>query len=100
MRGLSACARSSFRRLNAFSAFVSHLNGTFSRVNFINGLAFVGGQSCVLRSMGVAAAAALHKGMRVPVSSHFIRSKYLCSLMENMYTKVNDVCMYECIHAY
>ena len=46
------------------------------------------------------AAAALHEGMRVPMSSQFIRSKYLCCLMENLYTKVNDVCMYECMHAY
>ena len=53
--------------------------------------------------MGVAAAA-LHEGMRVPMSSQSIQSEYLCYLMENLYTKVNDVCMYECIltcmHAY
>ena len=49
--------------------------------------------------MGVAAAA-LHEGMRVPMSSQFIRSKYLCCLMENLYTKVHDVCMHECMHAY
>ena len=49
--------------------------------------------------MGVAAAA-LHEGMRVLMSSQFIRSKYVCCLTENLYTKVNDVCMYECMHAY
>ena len=49
--------------------------------------------------MGVAAAA-LHEGMRVPMSSQFIRSKYLCCLMENLYTKVHDVCMHECMNAY
>ena len=49
--------------------------------------------------MGVAAAA-LHEGMPVPMSSQFIRSKYLCCLMENLYTKVHDVCMHECMHAY
>ena len=38
--------------------------------------------------------------MRVPVSSQSIQSKYLYYLMENLYTKVNDVCMYKCIHAY
>ena len=51
--------------------------------------------------MGAAAAAAvLHEGMRVLMSSQSIQSKYLCCLMENLYTKVNDVCMYECMHAY
>ena len=50
--------------------------------------------------IGVAAAAVLHEGMRVPMSSQSIQSKYLCYLMENLYTKVNDVCMYECMHAY
>ncbi len=49
--------------------------------------------------MGVEAAPALHDGMRVPMSSQFIRSKYLCCLMENLYTKVNDVCMHEYMHA-
>ena len=44
--------------------------------------------------MGVAATA-LHEGMRVPI----IRSKYLCCLMENLYTKVHDVCMHVCMHA-
>ena len=29
-----------------------------------------------------------------------IQSKYLYYLMENLYTKGNDVCMYECMHAY
>ena len=48
--------------------------------------------------MGVAAAA-LHEGMRVPMSSQFIRSKYLCCLMENLYTKVHDVCIYVCMQA-
>ena len=46
------------------------------------------------------AAAVLHEGMRVPMSSQSIQSKYLCCLMENLYTKVNDVCIYECMHAY
>ena len=41
------------------------------------------------------AVAVLHEGMRVPISSQSIQSKYLCYLMENLYTKVNDVCMYE-----
>ena len=50
--------------------------------------------------MGVAAAAALHEGMCVPMSSQFIRSKYLCCLIKNLYTKVNNVCMHECMHAY
>ncbi len=49
--------------------------------------------------MGVAVAA-LHEGLRVPMSSQFMRSKYLCCLMENLYTKVHDVCMHECMHAY
>ena len=47
------------------------------------------------RRMGAAAATVLHEGMRVPMSSQSIQSKYLCCLMENLYTKVNDVCMYE-----
>ena len=46
------------------------------------------------------AVAALHEGLRVPMSSQFMRSKYLCCLMENLYTKVHDVCMHECMHAY
>ena len=46
------------------------------------------------------AAAVLHEGMRVPLSSQSRQSKYLCYLMENLYTKVNDVCMYECKHVY
>ena len=50
--------------------------------------------------MGAAAAAVLHEGMRVPMSSQSIQSKYLYYLVENLYTKVNDVCMYECMHAY
>ena len=50
--------------------------------------------------MGVAAAAPLHDRIRVPMSSQFIQSKYLCCLMENLYTKVNDVCMHEYMHAY
>ena len=49
--------------------------------------------------MGVAAAA-LHEGMRVPMSGQSIQSKYFCYLMENMYTKVNNVSMYECMYAY
>ena len=49
---------------------------------------------------GMGAAAVLHEGMRVPLSSQSIQSKYLYYLMENLYTKVNDVCMYKCIHAY
>ncbi len=44
--------------------------------------------------MGVAVAA-LHEGLRVPMSSQFMRSKYLCCLMENLYTKVH---MYICTH--
>ena len=53
-----------------------------------------------------AAAAVLHEGMRVPMSSQSIQSKYLCCLMENLYTKVNDICicmnacMLTCTHAY
>ena len=50
--------------------------------------------------IGAAVAAVLHEGMRVPLSSQSIQSKYLYCLMENLYTKVNDVCMYECMHAY
>ena len=50
--------------------------------------------------MGAAAAAVLHEGMRVPLSSQSRQSKYLCYLMENLYTKVNGVCMQECMHAY
>ena len=49
--------------------------------------------------MGVAVAA-LHEGLRVPMSGQSIQSKYFCYLMENMYTKVNNVSMYECMHAY
>ena len=47
-----------------------------------------------------AAAAVLHEGMRDPMSSQSIQSKYLSCLMENLYTKVNDICMYKCMHAY
>ena len=50
--------------------------------------------------MGTAAAAVLHEGMRVLMSSQAIQTKYLYYLMENLYTKVNYVCMYECMHAY
>ena len=50
--------------------------------------------------MGAAAAAKLNEGMRVPMNSQSIQSKYLCYFMENLDTKVNDVCMYECMHAY
>ena len=50
--------------------------------------------------MGVAAAAALHDGIRVPMSSQFILSNNLCCLMENLYTKVNDLCMHEYMHGY
>ena len=50
--------------------------------------------------MGAAEAAVLHEGMRVPMSGQSIQSKYFCYLMENMCTKVNNVCMYECMHAY
>ena len=50
--------------------------------------------------MGAAAAAVLHEGMRVPMTSQSIQPKYLCCLMENLYTKVHDVCMHECMHAY
>ena len=50
--------------------------------------------------MGAAEAAVLHEGMRVPMSGQSIQSKYLCYLMENLYTKVNDVCMCECMHSY
>ena len=62
-------------------------------------------QRCVLGSggggrMGAEAAAVLHEGMCVLVSSQSIQSKYLYYLMENLYTKVNDVCKYECMHAY
>ena len=52
------------------------------------------------------AAAVLHERMHVPMSSQSIQSKYLCCLMENLYTKVNDICicmnacMLTCIHAY
>ena len=49
---------------------------------------------------GGAAAAVLHEGMRVPMSSQSKQTKYFCYLMENMYTEVNDACMYECMHAY
>ena len=49
--------------------------------------------------MEAAAAAVLHEGMCVPMSSQSIQSKYFCYLMENVYTKVNVVCMYECMHA-
>ena len=53
------------------------------------------------RRIGAAGAAAeLHEGMRVPMSSQSIQSKYLCYFMENLDTKVNDVCLYECTHAY
>ena len=48
--------------------------------------------------MGAAAAAVLYEGMRVPMTSQSIQSKYLCYLMENLYTKVNDVCMNACMH--
>ena len=34
--------------------------------------------------MGAAAAAVLHEGMRVPLSSQSIQSKYLCYLMEDL----------------
>ena len=44
-----------------------------------------------------AAAAVLHEGMRVPLSSRSIQSKHLHYLMKTLYTKVNGVCMYECI---
>ena len=47
------------------------------------------------RRMGAAAATVLHEGMRVPMSSQFIQLRYFCCLMETLYTKVNDVCMYE-----
>ena len=50
--------------------------------------------------MGAAEAAVLHEGMRVPMSGQSVQSKYFCYLMENMYTKVNNVRMYECMHAY
>ena len=50
--------------------------------------------------MGAAAAAVSHDGMHVPLSSQSIQSKYLYYLMEILYTKINDVCMYECINAY
>ena len=50
--------------------------------------------------IGVAAAAALHEGKRDPMSSQFIQLRYFCCLMETLYTKVNDVCMYECMNAY
>ena len=46
------------------------------------------------------AAAVLHEGMRVLMSGQYMQSKYLRYLMENLYTEVNDVCMYECMHAY
>ena len=49
--------------------------------------------------MGAAEAAVLHEGLRVPMSGQSIQSKYFY-LMENMCTKVNNVCMYECMHAY
>ena len=50
--------------------------------------------------MGAAGAAVLREGMRVPMSGQSIQSKYFCYLMENMYTKVKNVSMYECMHAY
>ena len=46
------------------------------------------------------AASVLHEGMRVPMSSQSTQSKYLCNLMENMYTKVNDVCVCEYVCTY
>ena len=49
---------------------------------------------------GAAAAAVLHEGMRVPLNSQSLQSKYLYYLMEILYTKINDVCMYECMNAY
>ncbi len=59
-------------------------------------------QRCVLvgGGGGAAAAAVLHEGMRVPLNSQSLQSKYLYYLMEILYTKVNGVCMYECMHAY
>ena len=60
----------------------------------------VGGWGLGREGMGVTGAAVLHEGMRVPMSGQSIQSKYFCYLMENMYTKVNNVCMYECMHAY
>ena len=48
----------------------------------------------------IGAAAELHEGLRVPMSSQSIQSKYLCYFMENLDTQVNDVCLYECMHAY
>ena len=50
--------------------------------------------------VGIGAMAVLYGGMRVRMSSQSIQSKYFCYLMENMYTKVNVVCMYECMLAY
>ena len=47
--------------------------------------------------MGAAVAAVLHEGMRVPMSSQSIQSKYLCYLMQNLYTKVNEVYMNACM---
>ena len=43
---------------------------------------------------GMGAAAVLHEGMRVPMSSQSIQAKYLCYLMETLYIEVNDVCMH------
>ena len=50
--------------------------------------------------IGAAVAAVLHEGMRVPLNSQSLQSKYLYYLMEILYTKINDVCMYECMNAY
>ena len=50
--------------------------------------------------IGAVAAAVLQEGKRVPISSKSIKSKYLCCMMENLYAKVNNICMYECMHAY
>ena len=47
--------------------------------------------------MGAEAAAVLHEGMCVPMSSQSIQSKYLCYLMQNLYTKVNEVYMNACM---